>query len=95
MLNGKSRINLKVHYLVLFLKIKNPLRTDVGMFRVQNVHNLEIPLIFMAVAISKVSDMATHNGKADDVSYIGHDQLKRMTDAFSKVLAVVVEDFIS
>lgn len=41
MLNGKSRINLKVHSLVLFLKIKNPLGTDIGRFRVQNVYNLK------------------------------------------------------
>lgn len=48
----------------------------------------------MAAAISKVWDMAAHNGKADDMSYIGHDQLKGMTDAFSNLSAVVFEDFI-
>lgn len=48
----------------------------------------------MAVAISKVWDMTAHNGKADGMSSIGHDQLKEMTDAFSKLSAGVFEDFI-
>lgn len=38
--------------------------------------------------------MATHNGKADNMSYIGHDQGKEMTDAFSKLSAIVFENFI-
>lgn len=41
MLNGNNGINLKLLYLVLFLKIKNPLGTDIDRFRVQNMHNLK------------------------------------------------------
>lgn len=48
----------------------------------------------MAVAISKVWTVTTHNGKAGDMSHTGRDQLKGVTDAFSKLSAVVFEDFI-
>lgn len=48
----------------------------------------------MAAAISKIWGMATHSGKADDMSYIRHDQAKERTDAFSKLSAIVFENFI-
>lgn len=35
----------------------------------------------------------SHNGKADDTLYMGHDQLKEMTDAISELSAVIFEDF--